>query len=136
MLQSILQHRIFFFSFKATIMFVGEMTCGVAYLITLFVQRYKWKKKHPGVDPKALSPSSFGDGEKDNATTTSQITDYPAPPKMNLFLFAAPAFCDVCATSVQYLGLNLTSASSYQMLRGDFCSKFLDTSKAELNRNL
>ena len=34
------------------------------------------------------------------------------------FLLALPAMCDMCATSVMYFGLNLTFASSFQMLRG------------------
>lgn len=102
--------------FQATVMFVGEMTCGVAYFIALYFQRYQWKKKHPGMSRN--DARVMGEGEKDNVSTASRVTAYPAPPKMNYFLFAAPAFCDVCATSVQYLGLNLTSASSYQMLRG------------------
>jgi len=36
-------------------------------------------------------------------------------PKLN---FALPAMCDICATSTMYVGLALTTASTYQMLRG------------------
>jgi len=36
----------------------------------------------------------------------------------NYYLFFFPAICDVSATSAMYVGLYLTSASSYQMLRG------------------
>lgn len=32
--------------------------------------------------------------------------------------FALPACCDLVGTSVMYVGLTLTSASTYQMLRG------------------
>ncbi|XP_053192826.1 solute carrier family 35 member F6 [Scomber japonicus] len=44
-------------------------------------------------------------------------------PKMNPasfspFLFFAPAMCDMTATSIMYVALNMTSASSFQMLRG------------------
>ena len=39
-------------------------------------------------------------------------------PKPNMFLFLPPALCDVIATSMMYVGLNLTSASQFQMLRG------------------
>ena len=39
-------------------------------------------------------------------------------PKPNMFLFLPPALCDVIAISMSYVGLNLTSASQYQMLRG------------------
>ena len=33
-------------------------------------------------------------------------------------IFLPPALCDMTATSVQYIGLTLTYASSFQMLRG------------------
>ena len=33
-------------------------------------------------------------------------------------IFFLPAFCDLVATSTMYVGLNLTYASSFQMLRG------------------
>lgn len=36
-------------------------------------------------------------------------------PKLN---FALPAMCDILATSMMYVGLALTTASTYQMLRG------------------
>uniref|UniRef100_A0A914E0U5 Sugar phosphate transporter domain-containing protein n=1 Tax=Acrobeloides nanus TaxID=290746 RepID=A0A914E0U5_9BILA len=42
----------------------------------------------------------------------------PKIPKFNPFIFLPPALCDVIATSLSYTGLNLTTASSYQMLRG------------------
>ncbi|CAD5230387.1 unnamed protein product [Bursaphelenchus okinawaensis] len=38
--------------------------------------------------------------------------------KFNLFLFALPTICDISGTCLQYTGLNLTTASSYQMLGG------------------
>ena len=38
---------------------------------------------------------------------------YPLPQ-----VFLPPALCDMTATSVQYIGLTLTYASSFQMLRG------------------
>merc|ERR1711936_26608 len=36
----------------------------------------------------------------------------------NPLVFLPPALCDMTATSVQYIGLTLTYASSFQMLRG------------------
>jgi len=36
----------------------------------------------------------------------------------NPFIFLPPAMCDMTATSLMYVGLTLTYASSYQMLRG------------------
>ena len=38
--------------------------------------------------------------------------------KFSCFVFVIPAFCDVLGTSTMFVGLNLTHASSYQMLRG------------------
>uniref|UniRef100_A0A0N5ADW1 CRT-like domain-containing protein n=1 Tax=Syphacia muris TaxID=451379 RepID=A0A0N5ADW1_9BILA len=103
--------------FQATVMFVGEMTCMVAYFISLLIQRHQWRKKHLGISPSDIRKSRFPT-TSDSQSAITQISQYPRPPRMNYFLFAAPAFCDVVATSIQYLGLNLTSASSYQMLRG------------------
>jgi len=36
----------------------------------------------------------------------------------NPLVLLPPAMCDMVATSVMYIGLNLTYASSFQMLRG------------------
>merc|ERR1719277_1955985 len=53
-----------------------------------------------------------------------QTPSYPpvsvdnAPKKFNPLIFLPPALCDMTATSVQYIGLTLTYASSFQMLRG------------------
>jgi len=41
-----------------------------------------------------------------------------APSKFNPLIFALPAACDMTATSLMYLGLNMTYASVFQMLRG------------------
>ena len=105
-------------------MFIGEMCCLVAYIISVFVQRHIWRKKHPGVSPTSLMSSSTldnVDGKQNNGdiSAANRISDWPKFHRMNYFLFAAPAFCDVCGTSIQYLGLGLTSAASFQMLRGE-----------------
>ncbi|VDK62406.1 unnamed protein product, partial [Cylicostephanus goldi] len=36
----------------------------------------------------------------------------------NPFVFLPPAICDIVSTAILYIGLNLTTASSYQMLQG------------------
>jgi len=41
-----------------------------------------------------------------------------APRAFSPLVFLPPALCDMTATSVQYIGLTLTYASSFQMLRG------------------
>merc|ERR1719277_1254017 len=46
------------------------------------------------------------------------LTEDNAPKKFNPLIFLPPALCDMTATSVQYIGLTLTYASSFQMLRG------------------
>ena len=42
----------------------------------------------------------------------------PEETPFNPFIFLPPALCDMTATSIQYIGLTLTFASSFQMLRG------------------
>ncbi|NWY22465.1 S35F6 protein, partial [Aphelocoma coerulescens] len=43
----------------------------------------------------------------------------PAPSRpFHPLLFLPPALCDMAATSIMYVALNMTSASSFQMLRG------------------
>lgn len=46
----------------------------------------------------------------------------PAQPHQRFppLIFYVPAFCDMLATSTMYLGLTLTFASSFQMLRGQY----------------
>ena len=39
-------------------------------------------------------------------------------PVSKWFLFIVPALCDLISTSSMYIALNLTYASSFQMLRG------------------
>ncbi|XP_028808986.1 solute carrier family 35 member F6-like [Denticeps clupeoides] len=39
-------------------------------------------------------------------------------PSFNPLLFLPPALCDMTGTSIMYVALNMTSASSFQMLRG------------------
>lgn len=75
-------------------MFLGEMMCMVAFWIV------RWRQKRQPQD--AFPP----------------IDDPNAPKKFNPFIFLAPALCDMTATSIQYIGLTLTYASSFQMLRG------------------
>lgn len=125
--------------FQAVVMFVGEMCCMVAYLITLLIQRYRWKKRHANderlanrvfdLDSNMKRASEISECSKCESVMTDQsgfdvrscdtcVSQIPTIPRFNWFLFAAPALCDVVATSVQYVALVLTNASSYQMLRG------------------
>lgn len=54
----------------------------------------------------------------------------------NPFILLVPALCDMIATSVMYVGLNLTYASSFQMLRGSVIIFVGILSVAFLNRTL
>ena len=68
---------------------LGEMLCMFVYLIYIYCNKKELEMEE----------------DKDK-------------PKPNPLLFLPPALCDVTATSMMYVGLNLTSASQFQMLRG------------------
>jgi len=72
-------------------MFMGEMLCMLAFYTVFAKQKHDSKKK--GTAP-------------------------PVHPNFPPYVMYIPAFCDMLATSVMYLGLTLTYASSFQMLRG------------------
>ena len=70
-------------------MFIGEASCLIVFEIVYYY--HKLVKKNV---------SQFG------------------AQKFSCFVFMIPAICDVLGTSTLYVGLNLTYASSFQMLRG------------------
>ena len=70
-------------------MFIGEASCLIVFEIVYYY--HKLVKKNV---------SQFG------------------AQKFSCFVFMIPAICDVLGTSTMYVGLNLTYASSFQMLRG------------------
>ena len=74
---------------QAVLMFLGEMSCIVAFKIWYYY--YYFTKK---------DLTKFG------------------PQKFNPLIWAIPAMCDLTATSTMYLGLTWTYAASFQMLRG------------------
>ncbi|XP_038583067.1 solute carrier family 35 member F6 [Micropterus salmoides] len=73
---------------QAVFMFLGELSCLAVFYILLHHDR---RSPEPRVNPG----QSF-----------------------NPLLFFPPAMCDMTATSIMYVALNMTSASSFQMLRG------------------
>nr|XP_046228337.1 solute carrier family 35 member F6 [Scatophagus argus] len=73
---------------QAVGMFLGELSCLAVFYILLCHDR-----RSP--EPKMNPGQSF-----------------------NPLLFFPPAMCDMMATSIMYVALNMTSASSFQMLRG------------------
>lgn len=79
---------------QACSMFIGEMMCLVVFKILYF---YYSRKQ---------------DGSIENVGLLKGNQNF------NPFILLPPALCDMCATSLMYIGLNLTFASSFQMLRG------------------
>ncbi|KAJ8271024.1 hypothetical protein GJAV_G00121910 [Gymnothorax javanicus] len=73
---------------QAVGMFLGELSCLLVFHIALCQDR---RRPEPRMNPG----QSF-----------------------NPLLFLPPALCDMTGTSIMYVALNMTSASSFQMLRG------------------
>ncbi|XP_053106132.1 solute carrier family 35 member F6 [Hemicordylus capensis] len=73
---------------QAVGMFLGEFSCLAVFYLLLCCDR---RKPEPTMGP---------------------------PQPFNPFLFLPPALCDMTGTSLMYVALNMTSASSFQMLRG------------------
>jgi len=83
--------------FQAAGMFVGELTCLAAFYIRL--AQLRGKKDEDGEDV-------LDEAEK------------PENQKWSPTIFMIPAACDMTGTSLMYVGLTMTSASIFQMLRG------------------
>eukprot|EP01101_Sappina_pedata_P004536 TRINITY_DN1947_c0_g1_i1.p2 TRINITY_DN1947_c0_g1~~TRINITY_DN1947_c0_g1_i1.p2 ORF type:complete len:397 (-),score=155.91 TRINITY_DN1947_c0_g1_i1:69-1259(-) len=94
--------------FQAVWMFLGEMTCLVAFLIIsrmVFCQGLARILKVNNITvPQDLSIQD----EK----PVDSGKQYVSP-----FIFLPPALCDMTGTSLTYVALNLTTAASAQMLR-------------------
>jgi len=87
--------------FQANIMMMGEMLCMVAYIFYM--------------NCCSSTPSTN--------TEDKEVVDELKPKTFlqkvkHQLIFLPPALCDVVATSMMYVGLNMTSASQFQMLRG------------------
>jgi len=80
---------------QACTMFIGECLCLVVFTITRLIKRRKQSRSNELV----------------------AVVDNPIG-NLNPFIFLPPALLDMMATSTMYVGLNLTYASSFQMLRG------------------
>jgi len=93
-------------------MFLGELTCLLAYKFMYF--HYKQRDYTEDQLPPSISGTR----------------------SFNPLIFLAPALCDMTATSLMYIGLNLTYASSFQMLRGALIIFTGLLSVAFLNRRL
>jgi len=90
-------------------MFLGEMMCMVAFYVVRF---YKKKRR----EQRAAISSGIEDDEQRLADQEESEEAEPTP--YNPLIFWPAALCDMTATSIQYIALTLTYASSFQMLRG------------------
>nr|XP_023027987.1 solute carrier family 35 member F6 [Leptinotarsa decemlineata] len=80
--------------FQASTMFLGELFCLLTFKIL-----YKFYSRR-------------ADGTEDVHELTKGNRNF------NPLILFIPAMCDMTATSIMYIGLNLTYASSFQMFRG------------------
>ena len=87
-------------------MFIGEFSCLIVFAIVHNVRKYNWRRRREQEAEGRLYDLEAEDEEEPHIT------------KFNPLIFFPPACCDVIATSLVYIGLNLTTASSFQMLRG------------------
>ncbi|CAJ0959692.1 unnamed protein product, partial [Mesorhabditis belari] len=87
---------------QATCMFFGEFLCLVVFFLIYAFQRYQWNRTNITGEHGAIT----------------DLSEEPTLPQFNPLVFLPPACCDIIATSLMYIGLNLTTASSFQMLRG------------------
>lgn len=79
--------------FQALIMFLGEVSCLLAFKLLYYYFKLK-----------------------DNSHEERDIVK--GNKNFSIWIFCLPALCDIIATSIMYIGLTLTYASSFQMLRG------------------
>ncbi|XP_018373756.1 PREDICTED: solute carrier family 35 member F6 [Trachymyrmex cornetzi] len=79
---------------QSSFMFLGEALCFLAFKVFYYYYNRR------------------GDGSVDSNVLTKGSRIF------NPFILIVPALCDMFATSIMYVGLNMTYASSFQMLRG------------------
>ncbi|CAO3600867.1 unnamed protein product [Absidia cylindrospora] len=107
-------------------MFVGESFVWVVYLFQKWQQR---RRRNQGItDPGADAAAGIIQPVDSSSSGESSVVDYtakdhrvsPLPPLQGVksLLFWIPTACDLTATTLMNVGLILTSASVYQMLRG------------------
>jgi len=90
--------------FQANVMMLGECLCMVVYILYMMVGGTKDAPKDTLEDTE--------DGVKED------VSEVAGKAKPSPFLFLPPALCDVTATSMMYVGLTMTTAAQFQMLRG------------------
>ena len=87
-------------------MFFGEFTClGVYFLKTALCS----KKSKSEDDEELVTPASPGTKMAEKANLKKSV---------NPLLLAIPATFDFCGSTIMFIGLTMTAASIYQMMRG------------------
>ena len=82
------------------------------------------------IKPDSLNLVWITDDEQRLEEDQEDDSEGPQPTPFNPLIFWPAALCDMTATSIQYIALTLTYASSFQMLRGKtkhfiFCMRVL-----------
>lgn len=103
-------------------MFFGEFLCLIVFFMNYAWKKYQWRRLNISGKKQCIFQIVVGN---DGAGIINLSSDSePALPQFSPLVFLPPACCDILATSIMYIGLNLTTASSFQMLRGLFASFF------------
>ena len=92
----------------------NTLTCKQAFMTTSSGHVFN----HPFVQAGAMFTGEVGCMIFYLASTHLRGKRVRWPPLHVLLGFAIPAWCDIIGTSTMYVGLTMTSASTYQMLRG------------------
>ena len=87
-----------FLSLQSVGMFLGELSCLLVFKI---VYTY-WRHRR--------------DSGRETSNGINRLVD--GNQLFNPLIFWPAALCDMCGTTLMYIGLNMTDASSFQMLRG------------------
>ena len=91
-------------------MFLGELCCFIPYVIKRLC--FSNKKKTEVEDDEGsneIYPLSPG---------TQLAQERKLKTNINPFLFAIPAVCDFCGSTLMFVALTQCAASVYQMMRG------------------
>ncbi|XP_058964706.2 solute carrier family 35 member F6 isoform X1 [Pocillopora verrucosa] len=91
---------------QTALMFLGEMICLIGLFIHQRKERLKYKQRllHDGIDGRSYK----------EATQTRKSLQR----RVFQWIFAFPALCDLCGTTLATIGLLYVKASVWQMLRG------------------
>lgn len=96
---------------QAEFMFAGEILCLFAFF---FIYCHHVRM----VESEKAQGESKDPGSKRSISASRVPTLIEGNREYNRFIFLPPAIFDMTATSLNYIGLTMTFASSYQMLRG------------------